>query len=78
MFLSLLPDLRRAFTLFIPTEIDRIAELVAEELELVELMDPELEVPPELVALGAEIDARVAEALAEFEPDTVISDPLGT
>jgi len=62
VFKTLLPDLRRAFTLFTPAEIDALARRVS--VEIGAGGPPEPEPPgPELVATCARIDAEVAAAL---------------
>ncbi|MCA9537595.1 MAG: hypothetical protein KC620_01830 [Myxococcales bacterium] len=62
-FKTLLPDLRRAFTQFIPSELDRISVRVAAEIGLDERPDPDAPLPEPLVRLAAAADARVAAAL---------------
>ncbi len=63
VFKTLLPDLRRAFTLFTPSEIDEVARHVAEEVCVRETRDADAPVPPELAAACARIDTAVAGAL---------------
>lgn len=61
-FKALLPDLRRAFTRFIPSELDRIGARVSEEIGL----DPPAGPTAPSVALGrvgAALDARIEAAL---------------
>lgn len=60
-FKLLLPDLRRAFTRFIPTEIDAIAERVAGELSG-QTEEPDGPVQAAVRRLLAEADARAASA----------------
>lgn len=62
-FKTLLPDLRRAFTRFIPSELDRIGERVAETLGLEEAPDPAAPIPAGLARVGAALDTRVEAAL---------------
>lgn len=63
-FKVLLPDLRRAFTRFIPGELDRIGARVAEEIGLADRPEADAPVPAGLARVGAAIDARVEAALA--------------
>ena len=63
-FKVLLPDLRRAFTRFIPSEIGRISSRVAGEIGWVAQVDHDAPVPDALARVGAALDARVAGALA--------------
>jgi len=63
-FKTLLPDLRRAFTQFIPSELDRIGARVAEEIALEDAPDPGAPLPAALPRIGAALDARVAAALS--------------
>jgi hypothetical protein len=65
-FKTLLPDLRRAFTQFIPAEIDAISAQVAEEIGLDRPPDSEGPVPEEMRQRLAEADRRVAELLEEW------------
>lgn len=58
-FKLLLPDLRRAFSQFIPSEIDRISARVSEEIGVEEAPSPDEPVPAGLSAAGAAADARV-------------------
>ncbi len=62
-FKTLLPDLRRAFTRFIPSELDRIGVRVAEEIGLEETADADAPVPAGIARVGAALDARVEAAL---------------
>ncbi|MEZ4431887.1 MAG: DUF5682 family protein [bacterium] len=65
-FKVLLPDLRRAFTRFIPSELDRISTRVAAELGLRAQPPPDAPVPPALARVAATLDARVTAALAPW------------
>jgi hypothetical protein len=62
-FKIILPDLRRAFTQFIPSEIDNISVRVSEEIGLDEPPSPDAPIPDILAKLGAQADARAREAL---------------
>ncbi len=62
-FKLLLPDLRRAFTQFIPTEIDSISVRVSEEIGIDEAPAPDEPVPESVARVGAAADLRVAAAL---------------
>jgi hypothetical protein len=62
-FRALLPDLRRAFTQFIPSEIDRLGSRVSAHLGLVEAV-PEGPVPDGLFALVREADRLATEVVA--------------
>ncbi len=62
-FKRILPDLRRAFTQFIPTEIDQIGQRVSETVGLDAPPPRDLPVPPALAALAAESDRDVAAVL---------------
>jgi hypothetical protein len=61
-FKLLLPDLRRAFTQFIPSEIDKISDAVSEEVGLT-APPAEVPIPAGLVQVTAAADARVAAVL---------------
>ena len=61
--LLLLPDLRRAFTQFIPSEIDDISERVSEEIGIDEAPDPNQPVPEGVVRVSAHADERVRKLL---------------
>ena len=63
-FKILLPDLRRAFTRFIPSELDRISTRVAEEIGLEDAPDADAPIPAGVARVGAALDARVEAALA--------------
>lgn len=65
-FKILLPDLRRAFTQFIPTEIDRISVKVSEEVGLSQAPSREEPIPEALARLGGAADEKVARVLAEW------------
>jgi hypothetical protein len=65
-FKILLPDLRRAFTQFIPTEIDRISVKVSEEVGLSQASARDEPVPEALARLGGAADDKVARVLAEW------------
>ena len=52
-FKALLPDLRRAFTQFIPSEIDRISARVGEEVGLVEPPARDAPVPAGVARVAA-------------------------
>jgi hypothetical protein len=67
-FLRVLPDLRRAFAVFVPAEIERVGERVAERLALREAADPDAPMAPELAALASRVDRRVAERLRDWLP----------
>jgi hypothetical protein len=62
-FKLLLPDLRRAFTQFIPTEIDSISVRVSEEIGIDEAPPPDEPVPASVARVGATADRRVCAAL---------------
>ncbi len=62
-FKLLLPDLRRAFTQFIPSEIDDISERVSEELGIDERPDPDQPIPESVARVGAHADERVRKLL---------------
>lgn len=66
MFKTLLPDLRRAFTQFIPSEIDDISARVSEEIGLDDAPDPDLPVPASLAGWCAAADARVVAELGRW------------
>ncbi|MEZ4322811.1 MAG: DUF5682 family protein [Myxococcota bacterium] len=63
-FRSILPDLRRAFTQFIPSELDAIGVRVAARIGLSEVADPDQPVPDGLRALVLAADRRVNGVLA--------------
>ncbi|MCB9679415.1 MAG: hypothetical protein H6737_30200 [Alphaproteobacteria bacterium] len=63
-FRAILPDLRRAFTQFIPSELDAIGVRVAARIGLSSPADPDQPVPDGLRALVAETDRRVSGVLA--------------
>lgn len=63
VFKRLLPDLRRAFTRFIPHELDGIAQKVAREIGLEAAPDADAPVPSALVHAVAAADARARAAL---------------
>jgi len=65
-FKLILPDLRRAFTQFIPTEIDQISMRVSEEIGIDSRPSADAPIPDALVRLGAAADGRVAAVLAEW------------
>jgi hypothetical protein len=58
-FKLLLPDMRRAFAQFIPTEIDKISEKVSEEIGLDEAPSTDEPVPEALAQVGINADLRV-------------------
>lgn len=62
-FKMILPDLRRAFTQFIPTEIDDISVRVSEEIGIDEAPSPDAPVSEALMRVGARADRRVASLL---------------
>jgi len=62
-FKRILPDLRRAFTQFIPTEIDQIGQRVSETVGLDAAPPRDLPVPEAMAALAAESDRAVAAVL---------------
>lgn len=62
-FKTVLPDLRRAFTRFIPGELDRISQRVVVQIGLAEAPDADAPVPPALARVGAALDAQVSAAL---------------
>jgi len=62
-FKLLLPDLRRAFTQFIPSEIDDISERVSEEIGIDEAPDPNQPIPEGVVRVSAVADERVRKLL---------------
>lgn len=64
-FKTLLPDLRRAFTQFIPSELDAIAGKVSRTIGLVEVED-DAPIDAATVRLAADADARVSAALADW------------
>jgi hypothetical protein len=59
-FLSLLPDLRLAFSVFTPLQIDRIAKEVARLLGVEETAAQSEAVPEQLLALGRQLDRYAA------------------
>jgi hypothetical protein len=65
-FKMLLPDLRRAFTQFIPTEIDRISVRVSEEVGLNEAPSRDEPVPEALARVSGAADAKVSKVLADW------------
>jgi hypothetical protein len=65
-FKILLPDLRRAFTQFIPTEIDSISVKVSEDVGLQQAPARDEPVPDALARLGGVSDEKVARVLAEW------------
>ncbi|MCU0654364.1 MAG: DUF5682 family protein [Polyangiaceae bacterium] len=65
-FKILLPDLRRAFTQFIPTEIDRISAKVSEDMGLSQAPSRDEPIPDALARLGGEADDKVTKVLAEW------------
>jgi len=65
-FKMLLPDLRRAFTQFIPTEIDSIAVKVSEEVGLEEAPPRDEPVPEAIARIGASADEKVRRTLLEW------------
>lgn len=65
-FRILLPDLRRAFTQFIPSEIDQISVKVSEEIGLDEAPSPDEPVPEALQRVSAQADARVTALLDQW------------
>jgi hypothetical protein len=62
-FRTLLPDLRRAFTQFIPSEIDQISSAVSAHIGLWTPPDRDVPVPAGLYAWVHEADARACEAV---------------
>ena len=65
-FKVLLPDLRRAFTQFIPTEIDRISEKVSEDVGLHQATPRDEPIPEALARVGGAADDKVASVLADW------------
>ncbi|MCA9559334.1 MAG: hypothetical protein KC583_12315, partial [Myxococcales bacterium] len=63
VFKVALPDLRRAFTRFIPTEIDHIAERARTLVGLAEPEDVDAPVPPALARVAGALDAEARAAL---------------
>ncbi len=63
-FKIILPDLRRAFTQFIPSEIDDISVRVSEEIGIDEPPAVDAPVPESLARVSAAADARVRALLA--------------
>jgi len=72
-FKRILPDLRRAFTQFIPTEIDQISRRVAEEIGLDRVSRSDAPAPEALVRLAAGADRRAAEVLGTWLRDEPIA-----
>jgi hypothetical protein len=70
-FRSILPDLRRAFTQFIPSELDALGARVAAHIGLSEVVDPDRPVPDGLIALIAAADRRASASLRAW-----LEDPL--
>jgi hypothetical protein len=66
VFKTLLPDLRRAFTQFIPSEIDDISLLVSEEIGLDEAPPVDAPIPEALFAAGRATDTKIAGLLQEW------------
>lgn len=64
-FKALLPDLRRAFTRFIPSELNRIGDRVAEEIGL-EPSEALATPSPGLGRVGAALDARIEATLSDW------------
>lgn len=62
-FLAVLPDLRRAFAVFVPSEIERIGEQILDLLTLREGTDAEAPIPPELAPIARDLDRRILEQL---------------
>jgi hypothetical protein len=67
-FLMVLPDLRRAFAVFVPVEIERIGENVG-QLLVGDPAEPELALSPDAAARARPIDARIARALRVWFPE---------
>ncbi|HEU4405756.1 MAG TPA: DUF5682 family protein, partial [Polyangiaceae bacterium] len=65
-FKALLPDLRRAFTQFIPSEIDRISARVGEETGLAEPPPRDAPVPAAVARVAAAADEKVRGALGAW------------
>ncbi|MBU1431823.1 hypothetical protein KKF91_14880 [Myxococcota bacterium] len=63
VFKQILPDLRRAFTQFIPTELDGIAARVSEEIGWSDEVDLNAPIPEGLVRVAAKADAAICAAL---------------
>lgn len=70
-FKLILPDLRRAFTQFIPAEIDGISTRVSEEIGLLATPTGDLPVEEALARAGAAADARVRATLDGWYPTFV-------
>ncbi|MCU0684335.1 MAG: DUF5682 family protein [Polyangiaceae bacterium] len=65
-FKALLPDLRRAFTQFIPSEIDHISNRVGEEVGLAEPPPRDAPIPAAVARVAAAADEKVRGALAAW------------
>ncbi len=65
-FRRLLPDLRRAFTAFIPAELDRIGERIATELGQRPMPDPDAPVPEAVREAAEALDVRVEAVLERW------------
>ncbi len=65
-FRRVLPDLRRAFAVFIPAELDDIGARVASELLMGEGTNPDAALEPQEVARARALDARVEALLAAW------------
>lgn len=66
-FLSLIPDLRLAFSIFTPTQIDRIGELVAEQLGISPQAVSADAVPEQVLALCRQLDQYAMSAISGKE-----------
>ena len=64
-FRRILPDLRRAFSVFIPAELDRIGQRVSEELLLTTPADPDAPLDPAELQRVARVEARVGTLLVD-------------
>ncbi len=69
-FRAILPDLRRAFTQFIPSELDTIGVRVSARIGLSAEQNTDQPVPEGLRALVAATDARSRAVLEEWLPET--------
>jgi hypothetical protein len=70
-FVAVLPDLRRAFSVFVPAEIERLGEQVARLLAGEPDLDPDDAPLPEADAATIRaLDGRIAERLRELDPSS--------
>lgn len=63
VFRAVLPDLRRAFAAFVPSEVEQLGERVAELLHPADAAPPDA--GPAVLARAAEVDARVRMLVAD-------------